>query len=86
MTEQDAADAALRALSRAERAYTGGIWLPSGAERALAARLQEALGRTIGQLWERRRPGEVADPATAPSPLAPQLRALVETAAGPLAT
>ncbi|MEU4235361.1 hypothetical protein AB0F17_64770 [Nonomuraea sp. NPDC026600] len=85
MTEQEAADAALRALSRAERAYTGGTWRPTDADRALAARLHEALGETVGQLWERRRPGEVADPATVPSPLAPPLRTLVDTAAGPLA-
>jgi hypothetical protein len=85
MTEHDAADAALQALSCAERAYTGGAWLPSDAERMLAARLHQALGQTVQALWERRRPGEVADPATAPDPLAPALRVMVDKETGPLA-
>lgn len=85
MPEHDVADAALQALTRAERTCTGGAWLPSDTERVLAARLHQALGETFQALWERRRPGEAADPATAPGPLAPMLRARVDRETGPLA-
>ncbi|TMR93055.1 hypothetical protein [Nonomuraea basaltis] len=85
MAEQETVGAALQALSRWKRAFSGGAWLPSDAERALAGRLQEALGEIVGRLWERRRPSEVADLASVQHPLAARLRALVEGETGPLA-